>query len=242
MKKQAFQSNDKRSSSKNWYQVPLINLFALLSTFSLYLWRASREARLAALGPFINWGSGLPGMVGLDVTIEGLCSPNGDGIPAAETCAADKKAGCWRAINWAATGFSPGGPPGGPNPFPKGFLSSLGSARRIYCKMTLILQQKRWIFWSAATTFLLGAINRKISVCRCLRRGGDSKLVFNILCHRVLTKLQTYNVQQWLILPNRCLILQSALADFVGRQTSSLIILQYTIHNCLLKLLESLFW
>ena len=95
-----------------------------------YLCRASKEAKLAALGPFMNWGSGLPGIFGLEeVTTEGLGNPKG-GIPAeaALTWAADKKAGCCKAINWAAMGFNPGGPPGGPNPFPaNGFLSSRGS-------------------------------------------------------------------------------------------------------------------
>ena len=62
------------------------------------------------------------------MTTEGLGRPNGVGIPpAALTWAADKKAGCCKAMNCAAIGFKPAGPPGGPNPLPKGFLSSLGS-------------------------------------------------------------------------------------------------------------------
>ena len=101
--------------------------------FKYYLCRASRDARLAAFGPFINWGSGLPGILGLEVTIEGLCNPNG-GMPAALTWAADKKAGCCKAMNCAAMGFKPGGPPGGPNPFPKGLLSSLGSVWKMIGK------------------------------------------------------------------------------------------------------------
>ena len=94
----------------------------------VYLCNASNEARLAAFGPFMNWGSGLPGMFGLEVTTEGLGKPKGAGSPAALTC--PKKAGCWRAINWAAIGFNPGGPAGGPKPFPKGFLSSRGSVHK----------------------------------------------------------------------------------------------------------------
>lgn len=94
--------------------------------YANYLWRASKDAKLAAFGPFINWGSGLPGILGLEVTTEaGLGNPNGAGNPAALTC--PKKAGCCKAMNWAAMGFNPGGPPGGPKPLPKGFLSSLGS-------------------------------------------------------------------------------------------------------------------
>ena len=70
-------------------------------------------------------------------------------------------------------GFSPGGPAGGPNPFPKGFLSSLGSAK----KMMII------IFDSTTSTFSwLEAINRKIALSMQMDRAErDSKLVFNIL-------------------------------------------------------------
>ena len=84
----------------------------------------------------MNWGSGLPGIFGLEeVTTAGLGNPKG-GIPAeaALTWAADKKAGCCKAINWAAMGFNPGGPPGGPNPLPNGFLSSRGSITKMILK------------------------------------------------------------------------------------------------------------
>ena len=104
--------------------------------FENYLCSASKEAKLAALGPFMNWGSGLPGIFGLEeVTTAGLGNPKG-GIPAeaALTWAADKKAGCCKAINWAAMGFNPGGPPGGPNPLPNGFLSSRGSINKMILK------------------------------------------------------------------------------------------------------------
>ena len=80
------------------------------------------------------------------MTTEGLGRPNGAGMPpAALTCAADKKAGCCKAMNCAAIGFMPPGPPGGPNPLPNGFLSNLGSEKKerkigsfqfkIFCKM-----------------------------------------------------------------------------------------------------------
>ena len=62
------------------------------------------------------------------MTTEGLGSPKG-GIPEL-TWAADKNAGCCKAMNWAAMGFRPGGPPGGPKPLPKGFLSNRGSEKK----------------------------------------------------------------------------------------------------------------
>ena len=69
--------------------------------------------------------------------------------PAALTCAADKKAGCCRAMNCAAMGFKPAGPPGGPKPLPKGFLSSLGSEMKnngLACNSKIVILKMHAIY------------------------------------------------------------------------------------------------
>ena len=116
-------------------------LWEYLHFLKNYLCRASRDVRP---GVFMNWAAAAasalvflpPGRrVGLEEAagkpgkcgIAPVCDKKAAWAACAACCAACalSAAGWFKAINWAAIGFNPGG--GGPNPFPNGDLSNRGS-------------------------------------------------------------------------------------------------------------------